>query len=97
MAAQTTERVQRLFAFQAERLREYHRRALELLPEVNRYSQSGLLVHLELTMALLAEIAEDGYRLLEQHIQLTPLRKLWLAWRARRRHRRLVPASSADS
>ncbi len=92
LAAQTTERVQRLFAFQAERLREYHRRALELLPAVDRYPQSGLLVHLELTMALLAEIAEDGYRLLEQRIQLTPLRKLWLAWRLRRRHRRLASA-----
>lgn len=92
LAAQTTERVQRLFAFQAERLREYHRRALELLPAVDRYSQSGLLVHLELAMALLAEIAEDGYHLLEQRIQLTPLRKLWLAWRLRRRYRRLAPA-----
>ena len=97
LAAQTTERVQRLFAFQAERLRDYHRRALVSLPDVDRHAQSGLLVHLELVMALLAEIAEDGYRLLEQHIQLTPLRKLWLAWRARRRHRRLVPASSTDS
>lgn len=92
LAAQTTERVQKLFAFQAERLREYHRRALELLPAVDRYSQSGLLVHLELAMALLAEIAEDGYHLLEQRIQLTPLRKLWLAWRLRRRYRRLAPA-----
>lgn len=39
-------------------------------------------------MALLAEIAEDGYRLLEQRIHLTPLRKLWLAWRLRRREKR---------
>lgn len=92
LAAQTTERVRRLFAFQAERLRDYYRRALELLPDVDRYPQSGLLVYLELTMALLAEIAEDGYRLLEQRIQLTPLRKLWLAWRLRRRYRRLAPA-----
>lgn len=92
LAAQTTERVRQLFAFQAERLRDYHRRALEWLPDVDRRAQSGLLVHLELAMALLAEIAEDGYRLLEQRIQLTPLRKLWLAWRLRRRHRRPAPA-----
>ena len=41
-----------------------------------------------LTMALLAEIAGDGYRLLEQRTSLTPLRKLWLAWRLQRREKR---------
>jgi phytoene synthase len=92
LTAQTTERVRRLFAFQSERLHEYHRRALDLLPDVDRYAQSGLLAQAELAMTLLAEIAEDGYRLLERRIQLTPLRKLWLAWRLRRRYRRLAPA-----
>jgi phytoene synthase len=56
------------------------------------YAQSSLLIRLELAMALLAEIAEDGYRLLEQRTRLTPLRKLWLAWRVRRRHRRAATA-----
>lgn len=88
LAAQTTDRVRHLFAFQAERIREYQRRALEYLPELDRYAQYSLLIRLELAMALLAEIAEDGYRLLEQRISLTPLRKLWLAWRLRQRERR---------
>ncbi|MBL8259235.1 MAG: squalene/phytoene synthase family protein [Candidatus Competibacteraceae bacterium] len=88
LAAQTTDRLRQLFAVQAERIRDYHRRALEYLPEQDRYAQSPLLIRLELAMALLAEIAEDGYRLLEQRIQLTPLRKLWLAWRRRRREKR---------
>lgn len=88
MAAQTTDRVRQLFAFQAERIHDYHRRALEALPDADRYAQYSLLIRLELAMALLAEIAEDGYRLLEQRTRLTPLRKLWLAWRVRRRHRR---------
>jgi phytoene synthase len=39
-------------------------------------------------MALLAEIAGEGYRLLEQQTRLTPLRKLWMAWRLRSRERR---------
>jgi len=94
LAAQTTDRVRQLFAFQAERIRAYHHRALEYLPDGDRYAQCGLLIRLELALALLAEIAEDGYRLLEQRTRLTPLRKLWLAWRSRRRekhrHRRRI-------
>jgi len=31
--------------------------------------------------SLLHEIARDGYRVLDRRISLTPLRKLWLAWR----------------
>jgi len=88
LAAQTTDRVRQLFAFQAERIRDYHRRALEFLPEGDRYAQCSLLIRMELALARLAEIADDGYRLLEQRICLTPLRKLWLAWRVRRRERR---------
>ena len=88
LAAQTSDRVRQLFAFQAERIHDYYRRALELLPETDRLAQSHLLIRLELVMALLAEIAEEGYALLEQQTQLTPLRKLWLAWQWRRRERR---------
>lgn len=87
LAAQTTNRVQQLFVFQAERIHEYYRRALELLPESDRLAQSSLLLRMELAMALLSEVAADGYRLLEQRTRLTPLRKLWLTWQWRRRYR----------
>jgi phytoene synthase len=30
---------------------------------------------------LLNEIQEDGYHVLKQRISLTPIRKLWLAWK----------------
>ena len=56
----------------------------------DRYAQSSLLIRLELAMTLLAEMSGEGYRLLEQRTSLTPLRKLWLAWRLRRRERRLA-------
>lgn len=84
LAAQTTDRVRQLFAFQAERIRAYQRRALEYLPDTDRYAQCSLLIRMELALALLGEIAEEGYRLLEQRTRLAPLRKLWLAWRLRR-------------
>lgn len=88
LAAQTTDRVRQLFAFQAERIHEYYHRALDALPEADRHTQCHLLIRLELTMSLLAEIAEEGYRLLEQQTHLTPLRKLWMAWRLRGREQR---------
>jgi phytoene synthase len=31
--------------------------------------------------ALLDEIAGDNYRVLDQRTALTPIRKLWIAWR----------------
>lgn len=96
LAAQTSDRARQLFAFQAERIHDYYRRALALLPETDRLVQSHLLIRLELAMALLAEIAAEGYALLEQRTQLTPLRKLWLAWQWQRRERRRQRRQSAS-
>ena len=31
--------------------------------------------------SLLREIQADGYQVLHQRVSLTPLRKLWLAWK----------------
>jgi phytoene synthase len=31
--------------------------------------------------ALLSEIERDGFRVLTQRTSLTPLRKLWIAWK----------------
>jgi phytoene synthase len=36
-----------------------------------------------LALALLDEIERDGYHVLHQRIALTPIRKLWIAWRAK--------------
>jgi len=41
-------------------------------------------IMLRLLEATCTEIARDGYRLTEHRLALTPLRKLWLAWRTRR-------------
>ncbi len=30
---------------------------------------------------LLGEVEADGYHVLQQRISLTPIRKLWLAWK----------------
>lgn len=88
LAAQTTDRVRQLFALQGQRIQHYYQRAQELLPTSERRAQAHLLIRMELAMALWAEMAADGYRLLEQHTQLTPVRKLWLAWRWRHQEKK---------
>lgn len=44
-----------------------------------------LRIHVRLMDALLAELAAAGFEVLDQRIGLTPIRKLWLAWRESRR------------
>ncbi len=82
---QSSARVQALLASQWQRLNEWYDRALELLPETDRRSQRPLLVETHLRRTLLDEIQRDGLRLLEHQLALTPMRRLWLAWRAARR------------
>ena len=66
----------------------YHYQAFEKLPEADRAPQQSHIILANLAMALLQEIEADRFRVLEHRIALTPLRKLWLAWRTRRREER---------
>jgi 15-cis-phytoene synthase len=80
----TREAHQALFAFQAQRARDYYARAEAQLPEQDRYAQRPGLIMAAIYRALLDEIERDGFRILEHRVHLTPLRKLWIAWRASR-------------
>lgn len=73
-----------LFAFQGARAREYYDRALAHLPDEDRHAQRPGLIMAAIYRTLLDEIEHDGYRVLEHRIRLTPLRKLWIAWRTAR-------------
>jgi phytoene synthase len=75
------ERFERLMTFQIERARECYARALALLPAADRNSQRPGLVMAAIYRALLEEIEASGAKVLNQRISLTPLRKLWIAWR----------------
>ena len=70
-----------LMRFQAERARGVYREALARLPETDRKSQRPGLIMGAIYSALLAEIERENFQVLHQRIALTPLRKLWLAWR----------------
>ena len=85
----TTDAMQNLLAYQAQRAHEYFQRALETLPREDRYSQRSALIMAKIYQSLLVEIEEDGFQVLEHRIQLTPLHKLWLAWKTARKEKRL--------
>ena len=70
-----------LMRFQAERAHRYFDEALALLPEADRRPQKAGLMMASIYRTLLREIERDDFQVLHQRVSLTPLRKLWLAWR----------------
>ncbi len=77
-----------LLEFQAQRARQHYRKAFEWLPEEDRYAQRSGIIMAEIYQRTLDEIEADGFRVLEHKIKLTPLRKLWLAWKTARREKK---------
>lgn len=85
----TSDRVVALFRYQANRARNFYNKAMAELPAEDRYRQRSGLIMASIYQSLLDEIELDGFRVLEHKIKLTPLRKLWLAWRAARNEKRI--------
>jgi phytoene synthase len=85
---QTGAGVRALLVEQVHRARAHLDGAERSLPDVDRQRQASGLVAARLERTLLAEIERDGYRVLEHRVALTPVRKLWLAWRTARGARR---------
>jgi len=71
----------KLMRFQTDRARETYCKALGLLPEADRRAQRPGLIMAAIYHALLEEIERDDFKVLHQRISLTPVRKLWLAWK----------------
>ncbi len=78
---QHSEKFEALMAFQAKRAQTIYDEALALLPKEDRRAQRPGLMMASIYRTLLDEIQRDGYHVLNQRISLTPLRKLWLAWK----------------
>ncbi len=66
---------------QAHRARMLYEKALEALAENDRFKVVSLLNLAKIYFALLDEIEQANFDVLNQRISLTPLRKWWLAWR----------------
>jgi len=70
-----------LMKFQTQRAKDYYARAFAALPAQDRKAQRAGLIMAAIYRALLDEIERDGWRVLTQRTSLTPLRKLWIAWK----------------
>jgi 15-cis-phytoene synthase len=70
-----------LMKFQCDRASNIYSEALKLLPSQDRRAQKPGLMMASIYSCLLREIELGGYPVLNQRVSLTPLRKLWLAWR----------------
>jgi phytoene synthase len=71
----------KLMEFQIERAEHYYAQAMSELPDIDRKTQRPGLVMAAIYRTLLDEIKRDGCQVLSQRTSLTPLRKLWIAWR----------------
>jgi phytoene synthase len=81
MQARMSENLRQLMAFQSERALQTYDEAMALLPAADRKAQRPGLIMAAIYRTLLEEIRADGYQVLDRRTSLTPLRKLWLAWR----------------
>jgi len=70
---------------QVTRACDWYDRAFATLPPEDRAAQKPGLIMAAIYRALLDEIVRDNYDVLSHRIALTPLRKLWIAWKTARR------------
>lgn len=79
--ARETDAFRRLMEFQIERAQGCYRDAFARLPAADRKAQRAGLIMAAIYQTLLVEIRADGCRVLTRRVSLTPLRKLWIAWK----------------
>lgn len=87
-----TEAFKQLMAYQVKRAKSYYDKAFAALPDSDRFSQRTGIIMAEIYHTLLDEIVEENCEVLTKRISLPALRKLWIAWKTRRkenkRHKR---------
>src|SRR5260221_1418681 len=81
LARRLGEPFRQMMAFQAERAQTYYDLAYSKLAPEDRAGQRAGLIMAANYRTLLQEIRRDRYEGLDKRIALTPLRKLWIAWK----------------
>ena len=81
MQRQYSDRFTALMKFQAARAHSLYDEAMSLLPAADKRTQKPGLMMASIYRTLLREIEADNFQVLHQRVSLTPLRKLWLAWK----------------
>ena len=79
--ARPGENFDKLMAFQIGRAKRYYEKALRILPDSDRQNQKPGLVMAAIYSALLDEIARNPGSVLQCKTSLTPIRKIWIAWK----------------
>jgi phytoene synthase len=79
--ARHNENFEKLMRFQTGRAQQVYDEAFALLPPADRRAQRPGLIMAAIYRTLLREIEDDGYHVLKQRVSLTPIRKLWIAWK----------------
>lgn len=83
-----TREMRELFAYQAQRAESYYERAMNSLPETDRYNQTSGLVMAAIYHAVLDKIIKDNYAVLNNRISVPAWRKIWIAWNTARKEKR---------
>jgi phytoene synthase len=81
MQGRESDNFRALMNFQIARARSYYTQAMNKLPHADQRAQRTGLIMAAIYQRLLDEIEADGCRVLSSRMSLTPLRKLWIAWR----------------
>ncbi|HEY0061715.1 MAG TPA: presqualene diphosphate synthase HpnD [Telluria sp.] len=79
--ARHSDKFENLMRFQVERAKKVYDEAFALLPREDRRAQRPGLMMAAIYRTVLDEIERDNFHVLTQRISLTPIRKLWLAWK----------------
>lgn len=81
LRARESSGVRQLMEFQIDRALGYYRGAFGKLPAADRSAQRPGIIMAAIYQSMLEEIRREGCHVLTQRVSLTPLRKLWIAWR----------------
>lgn len=88
LALKSSDELTACLKFEADRARQYYKQAMDALPNSDRYNQRTGLIMAAIYEATLDEIEDDGFKVMQQRVSLTPLRKLWIAWRTARKQKK---------
>ncbi len=83
-ARQTGSALKTVVKTQLEHARSRIRDALSALPESRRDAHLSAITEARIELAILGAVERSGYRVLERPAMISPIRKLWIAWRTAR-------------
>jgi phytoene synthase len=81
LAARTTPQLEELMRFEAARARSFYSQALAKLPPEDRRTQRAGLIMAAIYRRLLDEVEAESASVLKAKVSLTPMTKLWIAWK----------------